>query len=166
MGPALGVVIGTGLLWAALSVALHAGGHAPSATLVPIPREQYYLWQAFFVTPLVVAQWLVLSATAQGVARALGGRGEWGTTARGLAVAFALPLLVLFVLPDLLVYAIAGFDALASGMRIYGPAAAFVVLVGSTRVVGHVHDVSLPRAFVAALAGLVLQAVVAAPLLR
>lgn len=166
LGAAVAAVCVTGGAWAALCLLLWSGGHAPSATLVPLPAADYYLWQAVFVTPLLVVQWVLLSVTAHVVARALGGTGRLRTTTVGLAFTFALPLLALFIVADLLTYLVAGFGALAVGSRIYGTATIVAVLLASSSLLRTVHRLSVPRATAAAFVGLVLQAAVGSPLLR
>lgn len=155
-----------GAAWAVLCLVLAADGHAPSVTLVPIPREHYYLAQAAFVLPLLLAQWGLCVAATQTVAKALGGRGEVVPTANGLGLALAAPLLLLFLLPDAVAYAVGGFAWLGPLVRVTSPLA-FVATIGVATVVVRVgHGLARGRAFVAALAGVVVQAALGGVLLR
>jgi hypothetical protein len=165
-GPGAWAILVAGAVWALLSLALATAGWAPSVTLVPIAPERYYLAQAGFVLPLLFAQWGLCSAVALGVARAFGGTGSGSATASTMGFALAAPLLGLFLLPDLLVYGLLGFDALAGLIRITAPLAFVATLALATMAVRVVHHLSAPKAFVAAVAGVLAQAAMGGVLLR
>lgn len=162
----MAIVLVAGAIWAALCLLLYRAGHAPSRALVPIARADYYLYQACFVVPLLLAQWRLASAVAQRVARALGGHGAASLLSDRLAPALALPLILLFLVPDLLAYAWLGFGALAKLVRITAPLSfAGSVWLGS-RAVRRVHALGGGRAFAAALLGVLAQALLGGVLLR
>ncbi|AKT36075.1 YIP1 family protein [Chondromyces crocatus] len=155
-----------GALYAAFALLLHLGGHAPSVTLVPIPRDRYYLWQAGFVAPLFVALWWIYGLTAHGLSRLAGGRGDRGATFAVIGVGYAVPVTVFFVLPDLIVYLVAGHGALARAMPFYAPLALFGVLTLCALGLRAVHGLSPARAALVSLTGFVLQGAAGGILLR
>ncbi len=164
-----------GLAWTALHGALSAlflawlafEGEAPSGPLVaPIPRESYYAWEAVFVLPLRVAMALAFAGSAHAIARKLGGRGTFEDTFDRGARALALPFLVLWLLPDVVLYATGGFERLTTGVRVVAAASSLGTLVLAVLAVRRAHALSTGRAVAAALVGLVAQAVLGAPLLR
>ncbi len=162
----LAPVLGLGALYAGFALLLHLGGHAPSVTLVPIPRERYYLWQAAFVAPLFVALWLVYGAVAHGLGRLAGGKGAPGATLAVIGIGYAIPLALLFVIPDLLVYLVAGHGALARAMRVYAPLAVIACVALCAAGLREAHGLSRGRAAAIALVGFIAQAAVGGVLLR
>jgi hypothetical protein len=163
---ALGALLTCGLAWAALSAMLYADGHVPRVTSVPIRRTDYYLWQALFVVPLLICLWLVLGLTSHGVSRLLGGPNRLRSALSVLAFTYAVPVLVLFVLPDALIYALFGFETLGRAMRFYASLAPLATLALTALGIHIVYDLGLWRASAAALVGLVMQALPGALLLR
>jgi hypothetical protein len=159
-------VLVAGVLWALLCLALATAGLAPSVTWVPIPPERYYLVQAGFVVPVLLVQWLLASAVALHLGRAVGGAGTWSATASTMGFAMAAPLAALFLLPDLLVYGFLGFRALGALVRVTGPLTFVVTLALVTLAMRTAHRLSSPKAFAVALVALVVQAVPGAILLR
>jgi hypothetical protein len=159
-------VVALGVLYAGFALLLHLGGHAPSVTLVPIARERYYLWQSVFVAPLFVALWLIYGGVAHGLSRLAGGRGTGGATLAVIGIGYAAPLALLFVVPDLVVYLVAGHGALGKAMRFYAPAAVIGCVALCAAGLREVHGISRGRAVVIALMGLLVQASVGGVLLR
>lgn len=159
-------VVLAGSIWAVLCLVLARDGHAPSVTLVPIPRERYYLAQAAFVVPVLLAQWVLCASIATRSARALGGAGPFSATAGGLGVALALPLAALFLIPDLIAYTAFGFSALGALVRVTAPLSFVATLALATGVVRRVHALPAAKALVASAAGVLGQAVLGAVLLR
>ena len=166
LGRAIAWVTSAGFGWALLCAWLALEGHAPSVTLVPIPAESYYAAQALFVVPVVLAQYAVLGAVAHAMARALGGSGEQRDTLARLGPAFALPILLVLVIPDAVVLAAAGFDALGALVRITAPLLALTTWALATMAVRRACRLSTGRGALAALTGLIAQAALGAPLLR
>ncbi len=162
-----GAVIGLGALgatYAAFSALLHAGGVSARAVWLPIEPGHYYLAQAVFVAPLMAA----LSAVFTVVVRALSGGGavSFREAFAALAPAYAWPLLILFVIPDLVVYLAFGHAALAKAMRFYAPLVPLaIVALGAARARG-LFGCGLARAAAASFGGLVAQGVAGAVLLR
>jgi len=154
------------VVWALFCLALAHEGRVPSRTFVPIPQRHYYAVQALFVTPLLLLQWLVCSAISTTVARALGGSARFRETANKLGLALALPLLVLFLLPDVVVYALWGFPALGKLVRVTAPLSFAVTMSAVTASLQTLHGLSWARAFSAAALGVLAQTLLGAPLLR
>jgi hypothetical protein len=149
------------LAWLALE------GEAPSGPLIaPIPRESYYAWEAVFVLPLRLAMALAFAGSAHAVARKLGGSGTFEDTFERGARALALPFVALWLLPDVALYATGGFARLTEGVRFTAAASSLGTLVLAVLAVRSAHGLSTGRAIVAALVGLVAQAVLGAPWLR
>lgn len=159
-------VLAVGVLWSVFSLVLANDGNAPSRVLVPIARQHYYVAQALFVLPLLALQWAVCSLVSFRVARALGGGGSFGATLERLGFALALPLLLLFLLPDVVCYALSGFSSLGKLVRVTGPLTFVVTLWAATRALRRVHGLSRSRALAAACAGVLAQAALGAPFLR
>lgn len=151
--------------YVALSLVLAWQGAEPRRLLLPVPR--YYVFQAVILFPLFVG----LVALFVGITRRLSGVEEPSSTCDpdrwvdALAPAYAWPLLVAFVLPDLAVTLLLGHDQLAAAMRLYAPIAPLLVLAASVRAV-RALGASWPRAVVAPLLGLVAQALAGSVVLR
>lgn len=144
LAPALGSLAALGAAYAGFSALLAARGISPRAVLLPIEPAQYYAAQALFVGPLFVGlAWLFARTTLL-----LAGTRE--VTPReafaALAPRYAWPLLVLFVLPDLGVFLVAGHGALAKAMRYYAPLAPIAITVLAARHVQSSWGVSRLRA--------------------
>lgn len=155
--PSAVAVVAAGLSWAAFCFALASAGHTPSFTGVPIDPASYYQAQALFITPLLVVGWLMMSAGAHGCARVLRGSGTWRGTAAALGLGYGLPILLVFVLPDILMYAAGGFAELGYLVRLSTPLCALWVTVMTAAGVRAAHELSWGRATAAALVGVALQ---------
>lgn len=166
LGRSVAWVASAGLAWALLCGWLAVEGHAPSVTLIPIPRESYYAAQAVFAAPLILAQFALLGALTHRVARALGGSSSLRDTYTALGPAFASPIILLIVIPDVIVLTTAGFAALGSLVRVTAPLLALTTWVTVTVAVRRVCALSAGRAALAAVVGLVAQAALGAPFLR
>lgn len=156
-----------GTLSAAFLVWLALAGEAPSGPLVlPIPRPSYYAFEAAVVIPVRLAMAFAFAWSAHRVARSLGGRGTFAQTFDRGALALALPFVALWLLPDVVLYATSGFDALGPALRFTAPATMLATLVLAVRGLRTVHELSYGRAIVATLVGSIAQALVGAPVLR
>jgi hypothetical protein len=154
-------VIGLAAAYVALSLALAWQGAVPRRLLLPVPH--YYLFQAVILFPLFVG----LVTLFVGITRRLSGVEAASPEAwvDALAPAYAWPLLLAFVLPDLGVTLLLGHEQLAAAMRFYAPLAPLLVLAASIRAVRRL-GASWPRAVVAPLVGLVAQALAGSLVLR
>lgn len=160
-----GCVVLAGLSWAIFAYELHLEGHAPGRVLPPFRAETYYRAQAWFVTPLVVALWLVLSGVAY---RLTGGRrgGPFALLAGWLGIAYGLPLLVCFVGPEWLVYSTLGIEGVRVVVRYTAPLLALGAWATTTLVVRALRPVSPARALGVSFVALLAQALLGAPWLR
>lgn len=159
-------VVVAGAAWAFLCLVLARGGHAPTVTLLPIPAERYYLWQAALVVPVLLTQWLATAAITWRLARAWGGTVSFVALASALGPALAGPLVVVLVVPDFVVHAAFGFEALGSLLRVTGPLL-LVVTIGLAMVATRVAaGLSTGRALQAATLGVLLPAAASSVILR
>lgn len=155
-----------GAIWAWLCLTLAHDGHAPSRSLIPLAREGYYRAQAVFVAPLLLVLWAVCVLVSGALARALGGRGSWDATAGALGGALALPLIGLFLVPDWIAYVQSGFSALGPLVRITAPLSFMTSVALASRALRQVHALSAWRPWLAALAGVLVQAALGGLFLR
>lgn len=166
LGTAALGVSAAGALWALLSYLLWRAGHAPSRTPVAAWRESYYLMQAVVVVPTLLTCWAVLGAVAQVLAKKLGGSGSLRTMLTCLAPSFAIPLVLAFVVPDLIVFLSFGFDALGKLVRFSGLVLVVWELALASLAVETVHGLSRGRAALVAFVALLAQALLGASVLR
>jgi hypothetical protein len=146
-------LVACGAAWAVFCFALDWAGHAP--TRAPLPR--WYRIQGALLVP-----WMVLVGTVYAtLAQKLSGSEE---DRRGaLMVSLGLPIGVGFVLPDIAVYALGGFDALWPAMAVYG---GLTVLVSVGLGLWVLWDRGAARALLAVVPAWLVQAVLASLLLR
>ena len=149
--------------YSGLCFLLDAGGHQPSFGAL---TEHHYLLQAVLLLPATFAIWLLQSWVAHRIAVALGGRGTLRETTQAMAPAIALPMLSLFVLPDLIVYLWLGFDAIGAAMRYYAPLALLARIAYGMMAIHRVHALSAGRSLVPALLALITDGLATAPWLR
>lgn len=169
--PSPAVGLGAGLLlgatWAALAALLAAGGHQPSMSRgLPVAGEDYYATAAVYLAPLCIALTVLTAATAHALARLGGGGGTWPASLGAIGAAYALPLWFAFVLPDLVVYLVAGHDVMGAAMRISGPIAVAWVTLRTVQAIGVVHGIRRGRALGVALGAAIAQAIPMALLVR
>lgn len=150
VGRAALVVVLVGLAWAGFSAALDAAGHEPSFTGNPLPARGYYGVQAWFVLPVLVVAWLVLGGVAHLLSRLLADEGtppgDLPSLLAPLGFAWAVPILVLFLVPDILVYALGGFVELGFLVRLTAPLTALWVVVLAAAAVRAARGLSFGRA--------------------
>lgn len=156
----------TGAAWSLLSLLLWHGRHAPSQTLLPVPKPSYYLAQALWVVPMLFLGWAILVAVAHRLAAWAGGRGERAGMRATLAYAYAAPIAGLVVLPDLVIHLAFGFDALRVLVKVSGPLVLLAECALCTRAVMAVHGLGVPRALAVALAALLAQGLIVGSVLR
>jgi hypothetical protein len=162
-----------GFVYAAFSLLLFRDGIPARAVWLPISPGRYYIAQAIFVGPLFV----ILAIVFVLVVHAIVGhsRGDANGTSQphsrravfeALAPRYALPIVFLFLLPDILVFLTMGHAKLAPMMRYYGLLAPIAIVTSTVMWLRRQTSVGMARAIFAAIVGLVSQAVVGAPLLR
>ena len=154
-----------GATYSALYTALAIGGHAPTMRkALPVEAEVYYGWAAVYVVPLCFALTWLVGAVGD---RCAGGSSKgWRFGVRTLGVAYVAPLFWWFVVPDLIVFSVAGFDALPMAMRVTAPAALLVVLFRTYSIIRVAYDVGRGRAVVMMLGSAMAQLLPAAILVR
>lgn len=157
---AAGAVLLFAVTYSAFCWLLWLGGHQPSRVLLAIPRDDYYFWQGLILPPLFLLLWLIFAFTVHGLVRVAGGRGGWASTLTVTGFSYGPPLLLGFVLPDLLVYLVAGFEHLAVGMRFYAPLAVLWVIVLAAWGLARAHRLSLWRTGAIAWLAFVIQAAI------
>jgi hypothetical protein len=147
-----------GALWALFALVLALNGESPTRGAPLIPTESHYAAQAIFVVPLFFVSWLVLASVA--------GRITGADVAAPLGYAFGIPLATTWMVPDVMAYGVFGFDALSSVVRFVAPITAAYALFLATVALREIAEVRWARAFGAAFAGLLAQALVGAWALR
>lgn len=156
-----------GLTWSVFAAALAIGGHHPTMTRgLPVEADVYYATAALYLTPLWIALASITARVAFVVGRRLGGTAEWLTAFGAFGPAYTLPLLVLFVVPDIIAYAAIGHGALGRVTPIFGSIALILVTARMIHAIRLVHGLSWGRATTAALAAAVVQAPIVAWLVR
>jgi hypothetical protein len=163
---AVASLVALGLAWSLLSFLLWRDGAPARAVVLPIRPTAYYGAQALFVGPWLALLATIFALVAGGVARAWGGTASLRATWSTLVPIWALSLLALFVIPDLIVVLALGREHLPRAMRIYAPLAPLVITALSTHRLGSMHAVPAWRALLAVVIALVAQASIGAILLR
>ncbi len=158
------LVLGT--LHAAFSLLLHLAGHAPRMGIPRLGRENHYLWQASFVIPLYVVLFWIGGLVTHFVARRFSGSGSRDSSLAVFGVAYAVPMTLLFLVPDVAVFLAFGFGAIGKAMRWYAPVAALACLWLGAVGLSRAHRIGTGRAAIAVFAGFVAQALVGGPFLR
>ncbi|GMV18036.1 MAG: hypothetical protein HS104_25475 [Polyangiaceae bacterium] len=166
VGTAAIPVVATGAAWSALCVLLWLDGHAPSRSLVPLPKESYYLGQALWLIPALLLGWIVVGGVCQLLSRWAGGAGGRASMLASAGFAYALPLAVLFVLPDFVAYLSLGFASLGKLVRFTGLGLMLAEWALVARAVVAVHRLAWSRALPIAFVALLAQAALLAPILR
>lgn len=133
---------------------------------MPIAREDYYFWQSLFVVPLLLGVWLLAAWAAQAVARKLGGYGRYLGTANVLGLAFGLPLVLVLIVPDLVVYESLGFSALGRLIRVTAPVSFVLTICLATIGVRAAHGLATGKALAVAWVFVLTQALVGGVFLR
>lgn len=166
--PALGraAMLLLAVAWATLSLLLFAGGFRPARGVPFVPPAQHYLWQAVLLPSLLVVGWLLGASVADRVGRALGAPAAGAALRTTLGLAWAVPLGLAFVLPDLIVLVGWGHAALAPAMRWYGPVALAWTVVLGLLAVRAATGLGPGRALATTLAALLAQGAVLSLILR
>jgi hypothetical protein len=159
-------MLALGALHAAFSLLLWLGGHAPRVGIPGFGRQAHYLLQAAFALPLYGFLFWLGGSVAHGLARRAGGQGSRGATLSVFGVAYAVPMIGLFIVPDVVVYLAFGFGAIGKAMRFYAPAAAIGCLVLGAWGLAEAHRIGRWRAAGVALGAFVVQAAVGGVVLR
>lgn len=166
VGPAAAAMLASGLVYSVFSSWLYLAGHQPSFTGNPIPQEHYYRWQAAFLPPWLLLAWLASSTAAHGLSRLLGDASRWAAMASPLGLALSVPLTLSYVIPEMIVFGLAGHDALITAMRITGPLTLLWWSVLTWKAIRAATDHSAVKCAVITFVALVIFGVVVALLVR
>lgn len=156
----------TTAVYSAFVLILYLGGHQPSFTGNPIPPESYYLWQAIFLWLWLPMAFAVNVLVAQGMLHLFGDPRPLKTTASTLPITLAMPLLVAYLTPEIIAYAVAGHDALIAVMRIAAPITLLWWMALTALCLRVVHGCTRPAALVTTLASTMATIVFVAILVR
>jgi len=162
----LAAMLVLGILHAGFSLLLHVTGHTPRMGIPGFGRENYYLYQALFVIPLYLALFWIGGLVAHTIARRFSGAGSREASLAVFGVAYAMPMIALFILPDLVVFLGFGFAAIGKAMRFYAPLAAIACVWLGALGLSRAHQIGAGRAGIAAFVGFVAQALIGGVLLR
>lgn len=155
-----------GVAWSVLSFLLWRDGAPARAVVLPIRPTAYYGAQALFVGPWLALLGTIFAVVAGALARAWGGDASLRATWSALVPIWALSLLALFVVPDLVVVLALGREHLPRAMRVYAPLAPVVIATLATRRLRALHGIGVGRALAAVVCALIAQATFGAVLLR
>lgn len=155
-----------GIFHAGFSLLLHLSGHTPKVGIPGIGRENHYQYQAIFLIPLYLMLFWIGGLVAHGMARRFSGSGSRDASLAVFGLAYAMPMLALFILPDIVVFLAFGFAAIGKAMRWYAPLAALACVWLGALGLSRAHSIGVGKAGIAALLGFVAQAVVGGVFLR
>lgn len=155
-----------GAVHAAFSLLLYLSGHSPRRGIPGLAGESHYLYQAIFIIPLYCVLFWIGGLVAHSTARRLSGAGSRPASLAVFGVAYAIPMIVLFLLPDIAVFLALGFGAIGKAMRWYAPVAAIACMWLGAVGLSRVHGIKTRYATVAVFTGFVAQALVGGFFLR
>ncbi len=157
--------LGAGVFWAIFSAWLAVRGEVPSGP-VPWPREWHYAAQAVFVVPWMVVLFSIHVGLSRLIAGRLGGSVEQRLPLERMDRAYGGPLLLCFLVPEAIAYALGGLEALGLVTRFAAPVLVLAVVLATARVISRDTSLSTPRALLASLGGTLGQALVGSLALR
>jgi hypothetical protein len=120
-----------GLVYALFCALLFRAGVPGRAVLLPVSPEHYYAWQALFVGPLLASLATIYAWLAWRLAGGSMPRSTFRDAWALLVPRYAGWTLFGFVVPDLIVFLVAGPAALAPAMRYYGAVAPLGIVASS-----------------------------------
>lgn len=97
-----------------------AAGMSGAEPLIPIPKETYRLWETFFILPMYLTAWILLSGSARLAAKIFGGRGSFKENLNVLGFAYFVPLYFFVVFDFFLIGPVYSWN-LAANRGLYGP---------------------------------------------
>lgn len=143
------------LLYSFFVLTMYLDGHAPTRPGALIPQTDPYLWQALFTLPWLFLTLLVFASLTHGLVARHATSRPFRQTLSSCALAFSSPLLLTFVIPETITYALAGHEALSTAIRFTGPITLLLWLVLTYRMLRRLHDLSWRRALWTAPAALI-----------
>ena len=136
-----------GLLYGLFSLVVYFYGHLPRGVLVNfIPARTYYLWEAIFMIPVTMQIYVLFAALAHLLARLQRGQGSFEGTLSVLGFTYSIPLIVLFWIPDVVLFFLFGSRVQLNFVPFYGPAAGLWTFILSLMGIKIAQHISLPRA--------------------
>jgi hypothetical protein len=136
-----------GLLYGLFALVGYFSGHAAAGILVNfISAKDYYLWEGLLMIPITMQIYLLFAALAHLFARLLGGKGSFEATLSVLGFTYSIPLIVLFWVPDVLLFSCFGSSVQLTLVPLYGTAAGLWTFLVSTIGIKIAQQLSFPRA--------------------
>ncbi len=136
-----------GLLYGLFSLVVYFSGHLPSGVLVNfIPARIYYLWEAIFMIPITMQIYILFAALAHLLSKLLDGQGSFESTLSVLGFTYSIPLIVLFWIPDVVLFFLFGSRVQLNFVPFYGTAAGLWTFILSLMGIRIARQISLPRA--------------------
>lgn len=127
MGPGLRAVALAAFGLSALDLLLYVGGHEPSMArgevdpINGLAVSSYYLYQAAFAPLVLGVAWLIYGLLCLLLLRLIGVRPRAEGLFSALGLSLGVPMLLAYVLPDILIYVAYGFSALGAALPYYAP---------------------------------------------
>lgn len=162
----LSAILVLGVLHAGFSLLLYWGGHAPRRGIPGFAREPHYLWQAIFIIPLYLLLFGLGALVTHGLARKFSGSGSRQASLAVFGVAYAIPMIVFFIVPDIIVFLTLGFSFMGKAMRFYAPIAALTCLWLGAWGIFRAHKLGPGRATFVVFIGFFVQSLVGSVFLR
>ena len=136
-----------GLLYGLFSLVVYFCGHLPSGVLVNfIPAKIYYLWEAIFMIPVTMQIYMLFAALAHLLAKLQSGQGSFEGTLSVLGFTYSIPLIVLFWVPDVVLFFLFGSRVQLNFVPFYGTAAGLWTFIVSLMGIKIAQQISQPRA--------------------
>ncbi len=160
----LSLVIGA--LYSIYYVLLAAGDHQPSSTRwLFVPPSQFYWAASAYITPLIPVLTYIATETSRRIMGGNKGHGS-GVHWAQLGPAYLAPLLVFYLIPEVIIYTVFGFDSLAASIRILGALFAFTVFVRFIQILARLYPGQRIRIIIATLLAALAQSLPAVILIR
>lgn len=136
-----------GLLYGLFSLVGYFYGHLPSGILLNfIPAKTYYLWEAIFMIPVTMQIYMLFAALAHLLSKLLNGQGSFESTLSVLGFTYSIPLIILFWVPDVVLFFLFSRQVQLNFVPFYGTAAGLWTFIISLMGIGIAQQISLPRA--------------------
>ena len=119
-----------GLTYSVFFTLLAIGGHQPSNTTgLPFDAETYYHTAAWYMPVLFPALVFLIAGICHGWSRMNGQNRAFSLSVHLFGFAYSAPLLLFYVLPDLMVYLVMGHAELGRFTLFYAPVAVILVII-------------------------------------
>jgi hypothetical protein len=136
-----------GLLYGLFSLVVYFSGHLPRGVLVNfIPARTYYLWEGIFMIPVTMQIYILFAALSHLLSKLLNGQGSFEGTLSVLGFTYSIPLIVLFWVPDVVLFFLFGSQVQLNFVPFYGTAAGLWTIILSLMGIRITQHISFPRA--------------------